>query len=124
MNRMDDVISRQDAIDVLKRNYPSSCFEDLCKAVDIAIKALSEQHCEYWDSESNYCALNRPSAQPRKKGKWIEFDSDEDKYDLIKCSCCEHIFTVDSFHWSDRGFVKDDFNFCPICGASTKGESE
>lgn len=65
-----------------------------------------------------------PSEQPRKKGKWIEFDSDEDKYDLIKCSCCEHIFTVDSFHWSDRGFVKDDFNFCPICGASMKGESE
>lgn len=65
-----------------------------------------------------------PAAQPRKKGKWIEFDSDEDKYDLIKCSCCEHIFTVDSFHWSDRGFVKDDFNFCPICGASMKGESE
>jgi len=27
----------------LKRNYPSSCFEDLCKAVDIAIKALSVQ---------------------------------------------------------------------------------
>ena len=41
-----DCISRQaaiDAIDVLKRNYPSSCFEDLCKAVDIAIKALSAQ---------------------------------------------------------------------------------
>ena len=43
---MNDLISRQaaiDAIEVLKRNYPSSCFEDLCKAVDIAIKALSAQ---------------------------------------------------------------------------------
>ena len=43
---MDDLIKRTDAIDaidVLKRNYPSSCFEDLCKAVDIAIKALSAQ---------------------------------------------------------------------------------
>ena len=43
---MDDLISRQaaiDAIDVLKRNYPSSCFEDLCKAVDIAIKVLAVQ---------------------------------------------------------------------------------
>ena len=36
-------MTREEAIDVLKRNYPSSCFEDLCKAVDIAIKAL-EQH--------------------------------------------------------------------------------
>lgn len=41
-----DLISRQaaiDAIDVLKRNYPSNCFEELCNAVDIAIKALSAQ---------------------------------------------------------------------------------
>lgn len=36
-------MTREEAIDILKRNYPSSCFEDLCKAVDIAIKALSVQ---------------------------------------------------------------------------------
>ncbi len=48
---MNDLISRQeeiDAIDVLKRNYPSSCFEDLCKAVDIAIKVLSAQLEQRW----------------------------------------------------------------------------
>jgi hypothetical protein len=48
---MSDLISRQaaiDAIDVLKRNYPSSCFEDLCKAVDIAIKVLSAQPEQRW----------------------------------------------------------------------------
>lgn len=32
-----------EAIDVLKRNYPASCFEDLRKAVDIAITELSAQ---------------------------------------------------------------------------------
>ncbi|MBO7691066.1 MAG: hypothetical protein J6T10_00350 [Methanobrevibacter sp.] len=36
-------MTREEAIDILKRNYPSSCFEELCKAVDIAIKALSVQ---------------------------------------------------------------------------------
>ena len=36
-------MTREEAIDVLKCNYPSSCFEELCKAVDIAIKALSAQ---------------------------------------------------------------------------------
>ena len=49
-----DSISRQeaiDAIDTLKRNYPSSCFEDLCKAVDIAIKALSAQPEPLTDKE-------------------------------------------------------------------------
>jgi len=63
-----------------------------------------------------------PSAQPeRKKGRWQEFDSDEDKFDIIKCSCCKHTFTVDSYHWTDIGFVKDDFNFCPNCGADMRG---
>ena len=48
-------MTREEAIDVLKRNYPSSCFEDLCKAVDIAIKALEEpeiircKECKYSD---------------------------------------------------------------------------
>ena len=33
----------QEAIDVLKKNYPSECFEDLREAVDEAIKALEKQ---------------------------------------------------------------------------------
>ena len=61
----------------------------------------------------------------RKKEKWKEHDYDEDKYDVIKCPCCMHMFTVDSFHWTDIGFVKDDFKFCPNCGADMReGESE
>ena len=67
-------------------------------------------------------ALNRileaPTICPeRKTGKWIEYDSDEDKYDVIKCPCCKHTFTVDAYHWTDIGFVKDDFKFCPNCGS-------
>lgn len=49
-------MTKEEAIDVLRHNYPSSCFEDLCKAVDIAIKALSAQSeiirckdCKYWE---------------------------------------------------------------------------
>ncbi len=58
----------------------------------------------------------------RKTGKWIELDCDEDKYDVIKCPCCKHTFTVDSYHWTDIGFVKDDFKFCPNCGAEMSEE--
>ena len=36
-------MTREDAIDVLKHNYPSACFTDLCDAVEIAIQALSAQ---------------------------------------------------------------------------------
>ena len=63
-----------------------------------------------------------PTVEERKKGKWIEYDSDEDKYDIIKCPCCKNTFTVDSYHWTDIGFIKDDFKFCPNCGADMRGE--
>ena len=70
-----------------------------------------------------YVIKSLPSAQPeKKKGKWIEFDSSEDKYDVIKCPCCKHTFTVDSYHWTDIGFIKDDFKFCPNCGADMRGK--
>lgn len=36
-------MTREDAIDVLKHNYPSACFTDLRDAVEIAIQALSAQ---------------------------------------------------------------------------------
>lgn len=30
---------------------------------------MQPRTCEFWDSESNFCALHRPSAQPEPK--WI-----------------------------------------------------
>lgn len=36
-------MTREDAIDVLKHNYPSACFTDLCEAVEMAIEALKAQ---------------------------------------------------------------------------------
>ena len=51
-------MTREEAIDVLKRNYPSQCYEELCKAVDVAINSLSAQSeiirckdCKWWDNE-------------------------------------------------------------------------
>ena len=84
-------------------------------AVTIAYtEGLGRAKCEIDDA---------PTIEPeRKTGKWIEFESDENKYDIIKCSCCKHTFTVDSYHWTDIGFVKDDFNFCPNCGADMRGD--
>ena len=36
-------MTREEAIDVLDRNYPDKCFGILCDAVDMAIEALEEQ---------------------------------------------------------------------------------
>ena len=65
-----------------------------------------------------------PVTPKRKTGKWIEYDSDEDKYNVIKCPCCKHTFTVDAYHWTDIGFTKDDFKFCPNCNADMRGKQE
>ena len=55
-------MTREEAIDVLKHNYPSACFTDLCEAVEIAIQALSVQpeiirckECKHRDPEDNKC---------------------------------------------------------------------
>ena len=36
-------MTKEEAIDVLDRNYPDKCFGILCDAVDMAIEALEEQ---------------------------------------------------------------------------------
>lgn len=52
-----DKMTRAEAIDVLKHNYPSACFEDLCEAVEVAIQALSTQpgaKSPKWVAEDRY----------------------------------------------------------------------
>ena len=58
----------------------------------------------------------------QRKGKWVFFDTMEDKYDEIKCPFCNMRFTVDAYHWTDIGFTAEDLQFCPNCGADMRGE--
>ena len=37
---------------------------DFCRWIDDMPTIETQQTCEYWDSESKFCALCRPSAQP------------------------------------------------------------
>ena len=92
----EDAVSRKDVLALAEsgRLISNGNYKSVCKAI-----------------------MELPSVTPKRKtGKWIEYDSDEDKYDVIKCPCCKHTFTVDAYHWTDIGFVKDDFKFCPNCG--------
>jgi len=63
-------MTREEAIDVLKKNYPDSCYELLREAVDVAIEALKQP-------------------EP-KKGKW-ECDENGDWH----CSVCRAIVERD-----------------------------
>lgn len=44
-------MTRNEAIDVLKANYPDVCFSELREAVDVAIKALSARWHKYPDEK-------------------------------------------------------------------------
>jgi hypothetical protein len=70
-----DTIYRQAAIDAViaeGRTVDSHYLEseriihvdDAVEAISMLPSAQPRQTCEYWDSESNFCALCRPSAQP------------------------------------------------------------
>lgn len=96
-------MTREEVIDVLKHNYPSACFTDLCEAVEIAIQALS--------------------AQPkRKKGKWIPHKERSREYIgtvLINVEYDYWICDVCSYRVEN---VQPMYNFCPNCGTDMRSE--
>lgn len=113
MKKTSDPIERQDAIDAITEmgfQKTSTVKAILCRLE--TLPSAQPETCEYWDRESNICALHRPSAQPeRKKGKWIvnilEYES--------KCSICgadETAFIHGTEMWYGIGKSK----FCPNCG--------
>lgn len=72
--------------------------------------------CEYWDSESRFCALRRPQAEPVKHGRWIESWGGK----WHSCSVCGGI--------PPFNLMGEDIPtpYCPHCGAkmdeSTMGQ--
>ena len=66
--------------------------------------------CGYWDSESNFCALHRPSAE--RRGRWIDG---------------KRMGLDGTFHWfrqcSECLYEREDDNedkdtpYCPYCGS-------
>lgn len=94
---MDDLISRQDAIDTTWEDPSYTDPLNVLSEVRDRIKAL-------------------PSAQPeRKKGKWIVTSEFEDcRY--AKCNQCK---VTQIFYYG-----KPLTNFCPNCGAELRGEQE
>lgn len=91
-------MSRQLAIDVLKCNYPSSCFEDLCKAVDIAIEVLSAQPEPLTDKEQRIflAAMGREE----KVCKQVDNECKKSYEDSLVRTCHEITRKVKSVLWT------------------------
>lgn len=87
-------MTRNEAIDVLKANYPDAHYSELREAVDLAIKVLEEPE--------------------RKKGFW-EWVDDMD----YRCSVC-HKYAYGCLGEVLSGHYK----YCPYCGAAMEGEED
>ena len=68
----------------------------------------------------------QPTADVRENvhGKWIYYETENDRYDEIKCPFCKKTYTVDAYRIDDIGFTATDFNFCPNCGADMRGNTD
>lgn len=69
------------------------------------VPSAQQNACEYWDDESNFCALNRPSAQTEQldiRPNIVTTWRSDGLYSLI-CPACGYRKVV----WT---------NFCPNCG--------
>ena len=93
---MNDLISRQDAIDAFFNATSDGDKAEFCVAV----------------------VKNIPSAQ--KKGHW-NFVGDN----LFKCTCCGEMYTTQQLNGL-RVYDKDPYCpfFCPHCGADMRGEED
>lgn len=122
---MDDLISRQAAIDAVRELYIQSPKTNNDIVYDMAIdqahdalvnlpsaqpeitEAQVKEYCEKrWLVVLTFDAFQRlKSAQPgRNKGKWKVCGTFGD---FLKCSCCGY----------KKPWNEDVFNFCPNCGA-------
>lgn len=118
---MNDSISRAAAIDVvrkcpIKEVTPAYMLINKAEVMTelMMLPPVEPETCAYWDRESNFCALHRPSAQPkRSKGKWIDEGQHADffPHHAYRCSECGH-------HLLEIVVIYD---FCPFCGADMRG---
>lgn len=100
---MRDLIERQAAIDAIDYWYGIDASEALNRLPSV-------RQCKYWDSESNFCALSKPSAQPEPR--WIPCSEGlpEDGDDVIVTVWGDRVMIAWRYHneWETESFSLDD----------------
>ena len=101
---MSDLIDRRAVLSLLIRCNVSENVGGLLYQSIKQLPPAQQETCEYWDDESNYCTLYRPSAQSeRKRGKWMH-DGSNWKNRWVCSECGRKIFD-------------EPTNYCEMCGS-------
>lgn len=135
-------MTNKEAIDVLEHNFPSSCYTDLCEAVNVAIEALQR--------ETSDDAISRRAAIEGLKG-YIDDTGifNQDKWfvhgiktaithlkslpsvqpEIVHCKDCKHHWThscMDAFPREicdlDQTFYDSNFDYCSLAERRTDDE--
>jgi predicted RNA-binding Zn-ribbon protein involved in translation (DUF1610 family) len=93
----------------LQKTYHNEYCEVVKTTPLISVPTAEPNSCEYWDSESRFCALRRPQAEFVKHGKWNTVVN-SNNHITYYCPICGSIFNKGC---ADLG----DYNYCPNCGA-------
>ena len=113
---MDDLISRQAAIDAGKSYWKNEVDRIPKKSTDFDVFTQFTQICDsILIHNANICkAIDKlPPVQPgRKKGEWIDY-TDEG---YVECPFCHSATNCDG--------NKDELHFCFSCGADLRGEQD
>ena len=103
---------RKDILDLPNCYNGFSDTYDKAYIIDVIDEQPTVNVCPYWDNESDYCALNKPSdAEPVKHGHW-----NENKDGTLWCSVCISEAPCEEDYW---GYVLNapHYDYCPNCGA-------
>lgn len=95
--------------------------EDVYRALE-QLPSAQPETCSYWDRESNFCALHRPSAQQ----KWkiydiLDYAQRPTGRKVAKCPFCDYL--TDDFRTTQQ-YWRELTNYCPNCGADMRGTDE
>lgn len=93
-------MTREEAIEAIKCNWPDSRYTILREALDMAISALREQ--------------DAADVAPVRHGRWEYYDTYIDGITIFRCTCCGDLQSGrDGWGWKK--------NYCPNCGAIMDG---
>ncbi len=107
---MNDLISREAAINTIKNHYCEGC-----TYYDVKCKSVLSENCPIFNVISTISVVPVIDAEPVRHGKWIVV---EDEYgDYARCSVCGDEFIC----WEGDCAIT---NCCPNCGAKMDLEDD